>query len=850
MKNSYRHYSVLALFLCFLVKQGLGQIWTQDFETNGLGTAYASPSVFTANLNGHYNRTNGSNISNTSAPYSNKHGNFVWAGENLNINAGGGDGNPNKTITFSAINVAGQTNLQFRGLFGSGNPLAGWDFDDILYVEYSMNGGPWIKILQFAAASPQSNSGLYHDADLNGLGEGQALTPALQQFSANIPATGTSLQLRIYASCTAQSEEFAFDYLRLYSTATNVAGCTNPAASNFNPAATTDNGSCTISGCTNSQALNYNPAATADDGSCILSIPAVHINEIHFNPNEYLGFTDITHEFIEIHNNTSSPVNIAGWRISGGVDCIFPIGASIPANGFILVASTPATFNSTGVNVYPFTDDLNNESEDIRLYTNTNVLADQVTYYSNCWPIAADGAGPSLELTNYSLDNNAAANYCTGTQSNGTPGQVNSCYTNQLPGCTNPEATNYNPAATVNDGSCIIQGCTYIGALNYNPSANSDDGSCAYPIPIPGCTNTLALNYNPAATIDNGTCTYPVPIYGCTYSDALNYNAAATADDGSCQFPQSIPGCTNAEATNYNSLATIDNGSCIYAVPNSGCTYEGALNFDASAVNDDGTCVFGSGVPGCTYAQATNYNPSATIDDGTCGFITLIPGCTNPDALNYNSAANVDDGSCVYAQPILGCTYENALNYNAGATQDAGNCQFAQSIPGCTNADALNYNPSATVDDGTCTYPAEIPGCTYSGAINYNSLANADDGSCVFTTGGIAGCIYANALNYDAAATTDDGSCTFAPIIPGCTNTQALNFNADATVDDGSCNYPQPITGCTYPGATNYDATATSDNGSCIFSAATPCPEDINGDGVVAVSDLLLFISAYGNTCN
>ena len=343
------------------------QIWTQDFETNGLGTAYTSASVFTTNLNGHYNRTNGSNISNTVAPYSNKNGNFIWAGENLNITGGTGDGLPNKTITFSAINVTGQTGLQFRGLFGSGNPAAGWDYDDILYVEYSMNGGPWTKIMQFAAAGTQSNSGLFHDTDLNGLGEGVALTPALQQFSANIPATGTSLQLRIYASCTAQSEEFAFDYLRLYSTTTSVSGCTAPFASNFNPAATIDNGSCIINGCTDIQALNYNPLATVDNGSCVLSVPDVHFNEIHFNPNEYIGFTDATHEFIEIHNNTSAAVNIAGWRIAGGVDCTFPIGASIPANGFVLAAATIATYNAGGVTVYPYTDDLNNIGENIRL---------------------------------------------------------------------------------------------------------------------------------------------------------------------------------------------------------------------------------------------------------------------------------------------------------------------------------------------------------------------------------------------------------------------------------------------------------------------------------------------------
>jgi hypothetical protein len=50
-----------------------------------------------------------------------------------------------------------------------------------------------------------------------------------------------------------------------------VAGCTDPAATNFNPAATVDNGSCTygpVSGCTDSTAINYNPLATVDDGSC------------------------------------------------------------------------------------------------------------------------------------------------------------------------------------------------------------------------------------------------------------------------------------------------------------------------------------------------------------------------------------------------------------------------------------------------------------------------------------------------------------------------------------------------------------------------------------------------------
>ena len=47
-------------------------------------------------------------------------------------------------------------------------------------------------------------------------------------------------------------------------------------------------------------------------------------------------------------------------------------------------------------------------------------------------------------------------------------------------GCTDPEALNFNPDATVDDGSCIakVYGCTDPTATNYNPEANIDNGMC------------------------------------------------------------------------------------------------------------------------------------------------------------------------------------------------------------------------------------------------------------------------------------------------------------------------------------------------------------------------------------
>ena len=61
-----------------------------------------------------------------------------------------------------------------------------------------------------------------------------------------------------------------------------------------------------------------------------------------------------------------------------------------------------------------------------------------------------------------------------------------------------PNSINYYDEATVDDGSCICcyLGCTDEIATNYNPNAYFNDGSCEY---ISGCTNSLASNYNPDA---------------------------------------------------------------------------------------------------------------------------------------------------------------------------------------------------------------------------------------------------------------------------------------------------------------------------------------------------------------
>ncbi|MBL7943520.1 MAG: hypothetical protein JNM00_12165, partial [Flavobacteriales bacterium] len=72
-------------------------------------------------------------------------------------------------------------------------------------------------------------------------------------------------------------------------------------------------------------------------------------------------------------------------------------------------------------------------------------------------------------------------------------------------GCLDPLACNFDPEATLADGSCLYTtGCTDPSKSNYDPLALCDDGSCIGG--IFGCTDPVACNYKPLATQDDGSC--------------------------------------------------------------------------------------------------------------------------------------------------------------------------------------------------------------------------------------------------------------------------------------------------------------------------------------------------------
>ena len=176
-------------------------------------------------------------------------------------------------------------------------------------------------------------------------------------------------------------------------------------------------------------------------------------------------------------------------------------------------------------------------------------------------------------------------------------------------------------------------------------------------IDVCGCTDPTSLNYNPLATIDDGSCVYCV--YGCTDPDALyGYNPNATCDDGSCVYCDY--GCMDPAANNYDPNATCDDGSCTYGV-GCGCTDILASNYGYDCSGnlvgypppcDDGCCTYGGGNCGGNAPSLTNVNatdnscPTTCINNAGCNSNLIAEG--GPGYFKINVDFGTDKGVAIF----------------------------------------------------------------------------------------------------------------------------------------------------------------------------------------------------------
>lgn len=210
--------------------QAQTQFWSDNFEDAGApSSGVRTPSVensFGSPATRYFFRTNIAGIALQNGPYTNVQGSKFWAAEDIDAALTGSNfgQSSNQNITWSGINIAGKSGLSFKGLFAANNVGANWEGtnfgvdQDFMIIEYRIDNGTWNKIIGFYC-NAILNGALTQDTDNDLIGDGTALSAALTEFTANIPGTGSVLDLRFNCFANgATTEELAIDNLRLLET--------------------------------------------------------------------------------------------------------------------------------------------------------------------------------------------------------------------------------------------------------------------------------------------------------------------------------------------------------------------------------------------------------------------------------------------------------------------------------------------------------------------------------------------------------------------------------------------------------------------------------------------------------
>ena len=475
------------------------------------------------------------------------------------------------------------------------------------------------------------------------------------------------------------------------------------------------------------------------------------------------------------------------------------------------------------------------------------------------------------------------------------------------------------------DGFYRLHNACGLDTANYefNTAVDTVDFTLNPCVPlVPGCTNDLANNYNPWATIDNGTCN----VTECDSTETL-VSMALTLDTWPAEtgftlvniangqpYDQVIPGEFNFgdQLATYTydfcvslgfELILVDefgdglngsesggeDGACVITACD---TVIWELEDLAFTGFDDGNTVYSGAiftepcppepdVFGCMDDDYVDYNPLATVQD-TCETLHVW-GCTDASAFNYDSLATIsdnnspcpinitieDDGGDGWGNSKLGMiqgdqqwlftmgpgSFEQSWTINLDSDaevklyyfQQGGAQQSSQELAFQTLHNSVlitNEAGDTLLSEGTNPFfnngqgalqPFDEPnwptysfipycgdscepfsyGCTDELAQNYNAEVNTEDGSCYYQ----AGCTQAGYLEYYTQgyeADFDNGSCETLAVF-GCTDVYAFNYDPEANVDNDSC--IPVVVDCMDPEAYNYNVEANVSSDNCLYDA-------------------------------
>ncbi len=216
------------------------------------------------------------------------------------------------------------------------------------------------------------------------------------------------------------------------------------------------------------------------------------------------------------------------------------------------------------------------------------------------------------------------------------------------PGCTDQEAENFNPEASLDDGSCSYPpvGCAEIGDEGW-----ADLLIGFYPGSLEavfGVDSTWEVAFNLPPLVSDGT----GPLFQALSFDAVTWAGWPPGTwSGDPAAEVSVPGGTQScvvlsglptEAGTYTLTLT---GTLVVSIFGSPFAIEDyVVPLDITVLENPNP------IQGCVYLGADNFSPIATLDDGSC----ILAGCMDPSAINHSPVFNEDDGSCLYSDDVSG----------------------------------------------------------------------------------------------------------------------------------------------------------------------------------------------------
>ena len=430
------------------------------------------------------------------------------------------------------------------------------------------------------------------------------------------------------------------------------------------------------------------------------------------------------------------------------------------------------------------------------------------------------------------------------------------CGDGGTPGCTDDAASNYDAAATYNDGSCLYNVTFNVNMSQYaladldsvyvNGTFNGWCGPCNPLLDTDGdgiysATIELAYDYYEYKyTVNGWTAEENLAGIGSCVTENYGFTNRVLQLAGNQSEPvvcwnscsdcvgDDILGCTDSAASNYSDAATADDGTCQYPVTfkvdmdGYGGTW-GTVNLNGSFANWCGDCIT------MTDDDADNvYEVTVNLGIGTVEYKFTVDGWTDQEFF---------DPSDVCTSTIDGFT-NRTLDVAGSATLDVvcwESCYTCDAPVGCTDANAQNYDDTALIDDGSCAYMVTLQldmntqtvgagGVHVAGAFqgwDPGATAMSTPGLGLYTytvqlTNGSYQFIYINGNTWDGQETV--------PAECGADNGLG-GFNRLVTVDgsdlvlDVVCfNSCEACAGCTDPLSAEFSPWAGSDDGSC----ATP----------------------------